>query len=216
MEQGVCIVCKTPDPRLMEDYWGYFRISFSTVESALLGSITSEQKEAYKILKIIRETEIPDFILMGIVHIGDHLKKLFTSYHLKTVCLSLMFDSRNREAKSVREWLVLYLRELVSCLQKGSIQHHFITDLELLKTGFIKYDAEMFRMDQMSHHHITLEEFKKMVPQKYIFHGEELNMSYNTKCILEDVFEKCLQTLPEDLSELQLKCNYSCSVSFID
>ena len=63
------------------------------------------------------------------IHEKD-LRQRFTSYHLKSVFLTLTIG--NYEKNDIRGWLVLLLKEIIVCLQKKSIKHHFIDGLELL------------------------------------------------------------------------------------
>ena len=134
IEHGVSMVCKVPvkDPKLLENVAGMFRLSFSFAESKLFEFITPEQKEAYKILKILRDRHLPEMRRMNIHE--KNLRDRFTSYHLKSVFLTLTIG--NYEKRDVRGWLVLLLKEIIVCLQKQSIKHHFIDDLELLANNF--------------------------------------------------------------------------------
>ena len=130
LDHGVSFVCKVPDPALFESSSNLFRLSFSFAESKIIEHVSIEQKEAYKMLKIVRKTELEEYIFLGILHIGNQLTKRLTSYHLKSIFLAHSIE--NNDIRSLREWLVLYLKKLIICLQKESIRHHFIGDLELL------------------------------------------------------------------------------------
>ena len=172
-------------------------------KSQIIDHLLKEQKEAYKMLKIVRETELKDYILQGTLHIGDQLTKRLTSCHLKLIFLTLSIG--NNGIRSVREWLVLYLKELIICLQKQSIRHYFVDDLELLRN--VSMDSELkevFKYNLIANFELTFEEFKRSIPLHLKINGECLN----TCKILETIFKKSLETLPANLSELTNKCKH--------
>ena len=187
LDHGVSFVCKVPDPTLF-DRRNLFRLSFSFAESIIINHVSAEQKEAYRMLKIVRETELKEYILLETLPIGEELTKSFTSYHLKSIFLNLSI--RKNGIRSVREWLVLYLEELIICLQKQSIRHHFINDLELLRmmNMDICIDVELknvFKSYMVGNDELTFEEFRRSIPSHLIFSGIYLNIC----TILEIIFK---------------------------
>ena len=130
LEHGVSMVCKAPvkETQIFDCRTDMFRLSFSFVESKLFEFVTPEQKEAYKILKALRDEHLPKSAKCSFLE--KDLRDRFTSYHLKSVFFTLTIG--NYEKRNVREWLVLLLKEIIVCLQKQSIKHHFIDGLELL------------------------------------------------------------------------------------
>ena len=130
LEHGVSMVCKAPvkETQIFDCRTDMFRLSFSFAESKLFEFVTPEQKEAYKILKVLRDEHLPKSAKCSFLE--KDLRDRFTSYHLKSVFFTLTIG--NYEKRNVREWLVLLLKEIIVCLQKQSIKHHFIDGLELL------------------------------------------------------------------------------------
>ena len=221
IEEGVSVVCKTPSISNDHTRRTYFRFSFSMAESAIFGSISEEQKKAYKLLKIIRELAFNKVILLEILDITTELKQCFPSYLLKTVCFSIVLG--NKEKRSCREWLVLYLKQVISCLEQKSIKHHFIDDLELLNRVTVIYKCDLFLQNciDQSYHRITspVQKFKRSLRKfksKYVLEEDDYYLDYGIEnlseelydkyLILRDIFEEQLTNLPEDLTKLEFKC----------
>ena len=216
IEEGVSVVCKTPGLSDDNTRKTYFRLSFSLAESAIFGSISEEQKEAYKLLKIIRELALNEVILLEILYIAPELKQCFPSYLLKTVCFSIVLG--NKEKRSCREWLVLYLKQVIFCLEQKSIKHHFIDDLELLNRPTVNYDRDFFLqncIDDSYRKTFPIQKFKKALRKsksRYVLKEDDYrteNVSeelYDKYMVLRDIFEEQLTNLPEDLTKLKLKC----------
>ena len=177
--------------------------------------MSTEQKEAYRILKIIRITELTDYLLLGTLHIGEQLNKMLTSYHLKSIFLTLSVG--NNDIRSVREWLVLYLKELIICLDKKSIRHHFINDLEIFgnKSIDIQLEKEFFKYKLIRDPQLTFEKFQMSIPLHFLCGNKNLHFLFgrnnllNSCEILKAIFKKRLETLPADLSELKNKCQHN-------
>ena len=205
LDHGVSFVCKIPDPEIHESRSILFRLSFTFAESIIMDYLSTEQKEAYRILKIIRITELTDYLLLGTLHIGEQLNKMFTSYHLKSIFLTLSVG--NNDIRSVREWLVLYLKELIVCLEKKYIRHHFINDLQIFsnKSIVIRLEKKFFKKNLVGDPQLTFEEFKRSIPLHFLCGHNNLLNSYE---ILKAIFKKRLETLPADLSELKNKCQH--------
>ena len=204
IEYGVSMVCKSPveDTFLFENTPLMFRISFSFAESKLMQYVTEEQKEAYRYLKILRETSLTEYIFFN-VDIGDQLKKRFTSYHLKTIFFNVSYE--NKETKQeVRQWLVRFLNRIICCLLKRSMTHHFITDLDLLKNAK-SMDVEIFKYNYMLEESFDFEDFKSNLPPEYI---NKDTKEIDAFAILKTIFMDILKNLPKDLSELKEKCSY--------
>ena len=132
--------------------------------------MSTEQKEAYRILKIIRITELTDYLFLGTLHIGKELSEVLISYHLKSIFLTLSVGSN--DIRSVREWLVLYLKELIVCLEKKSFRHHFIKDLKIFgnKSMHIKFDRKFFKFNLVRNLQLTFEEFQRSI-SLHLLHG---------------------------------------------
>ena len=126
------MVCKVPvkEVPIFDRRTEMFRLSFSFAESKLFEFVTPEQKEAYKILKVLRDENFPKPTKFSFLE--KDLRDRFTSYHLKSVLLTLTIGNYGK--RDVREWLVLLLKKLIVCLQKQSIKHDFIDDLNYLLT----------------------------------------------------------------------------------
>ena len=97
LHHGVSFVCKVPDPTLF-DRRNLFRSSFSFAESIIKDHVSTEQKEAYRLLKIVREIELKDYIFLGTLLIKDELAKSLTSYHLKSIFQNLSIKTVVSEA----------------------------------------------------------------------------------------------------------------------
>ena len=219
IEEGVSVMCKTPDVSYENTRRTYFRLSFSMAESAIFESISDEQKESYKLLKIIRELDLTEVILMDTLEIGSQLKKCLPSYLLKTVCFSIIVG--NKEKKSCREWLVQYLNQLIVCLEEKSIKHHFIDDLELLERVTVNYDRALFLKNciDQSYYESTfpIQKFKEALQtSKSKYRLKEVQDEdkkngfgelYDKYMVLREIFEMRLTNLPEDLTKLKLKCS---------
>lgn len=126
------------------------------------------------------------------IHEKD-LRQRFTSYHLKSVFLTLTIG--NYEKNDIRGWLVLLLKEIIVCLQKKSIKHHFIDGLELLA-----YPSEKgsFKLQGGSYEYSSYE----YSDEKNFFSsrvGEDCKH-------LENIFTEILEKLPENLSEVRADC----------
>ena len=194
LEHGVSIVCKVPvkDNLISNSTADMFRLSFSFAESKLLELVTPEQKEAYKILKILREKHFPKRPGGLNIHEKD-LRQRFTSYHLKSVFLTLTIG--NYEKNDIRGWLVLLLKEIIVCLQKKSIKHHFIDGLELLA-----YPSEKgsFKLQGGSYEYSSYE---------YSDENNFFSSRVGEDCKdLENIFTEILEKLPENLSEVRADC----------
>ena len=203
IEYGVSMVCKSPveDTFLFENTPMMFRISFSFAESKLMQYVTEEQKEAYRYLKILRETSLTDYIFFN-VDIGDQLKKRFTSYHLKTIFFYVSYE--NKRKRKVRQWLVRFLNRIIRCLRKRSMTHHFITGIDLLKNTKLM-DVENFKYNYMLEESFDFEDFKSNLPPEYINKNTE---EIDAFAILKTIFMDILKSLPKDLSKLKEKCSY--------
>ena len=194
LEHGVSLVCKVPvkDTRIFNDKADVFRLSFSFAESKLLEFVTPEQRDAFKILKALRDEHFPERPRSFNIH-EKCLRDRFSSYHLKSIFLTLTIG--NYEKNDVRGWLVLLLKEIIICLQKQSIKHHFIDDLELLVYPSEKED---FKLQEGNYKHYSHE-----------YSGENKIFPSQLKkdCKdLESIFAEILEKLPADLSKLREKC----------
>ena len=215
LDHGVSFVCKIPDPKINESRSILFRLSFSFAESIIMDYLSTEQKEAYRMLKITRITELTDYLFLGTLHIGEQLSKILTSYHLKSIFLTLSIGNNN--IRSFREWLVLYLKELIICLDKKSIRHHFINDLEIFgnKSIDIPLEKEFFKYNLVRDPQLTFEKFQMSIPLHFlcgkinVHFRFGLNNLLNSCEILKAIFKKRLETLPADLSELKNKCQHN-------
>lgn len=204
-EYGASMVCKVPveDTTLFENTPVMFRLSFSFAESKLFEFVTPEQKEAYKLLKHLRETNLTNYMLMDVLLIGDLLKKRFMSYHMKSVFFTLTTGVYKDDG--VREWLILFLKKIIICLQNESIKHHFMTDLELLVNTSMEDELQKnFQYNLMQKEIITFDDFKKSLPAEL----KDVNGEIRTCKIIENVFKDILETLPKDLSELHSASMY--------
>ena len=185
LEHGVSMVCKAPvkETQIFDCRTDMFRLSFSFAESKLFEFVTPEQKEAYKILKVLRDEHLPKSAKCSFLE--KDLRDRFTSYHLKSVFFTLTIG--NYEKRNVREWLVLLLKEIIVCLQKQSIKHHFIDGLELLVFPSEKDD---FKLKGENYKYYNYEESDE----------NEFFTSRVKDCKdLENIFSNILEKLPEDL-----------------
>ena len=193
LEHGVSVVCKVPvkDTQLLDSSAEMFRLSFSFAESKLLEFVTPEQKEAYKVLKLLRDKHLPVRPRAASISEKD-LRQRFTSYHLKSVFLTLTIG--NYEKNDVRGWLVLLLKEIIVCLQKQSIKHHFIDDLELL---LYPSENDDFKLQEENCNYYSYEDF----------HKNEFFPSRAKDCKdLENIFVEILEKMPEDLTKISAEC----------
>ena len=176
-----------------------FRLSFSFAESKLFEFVTPEQKEAYKILKVLRDEHLPKSAKCSFLE--KDLRDRFTSYHLKSVLLTLTIG--NYEKRDVREWLVLLLKKIIVCLKKQSIKHDFIDDLELLVYPSEKDD---FKLKGESFKYYNNEESDE----------NKLLSSRVKDCKdLGNIFSEILEKLPEDLKVLRGNCLFKNKMSYI-
>ena len=179
------MVCNAPvkETQIFDCRTDMFRLSFSFAESKLFEFVTPEQKEAYKILKVLRDEHLPKSAKWSFLE--KDLRDRFTSYHLKSVFFTLTIG--NYEKRNVREWLVLLLKEIIVCLQKQSIKHHFIDGLELLVFPSEKDD---FKLKGENYKYYNYEESDE----------NEFFTSRVKDCKdLENIFSNILEKLPEDL-----------------
>ena len=179
------MVCNAPvkETQIFDCRTDMFRLSFSFAESKLFEFVTPEQKEAYKILKVLRDEHLPKSAKWSFLE--KDLRDRFTSYHLKSVFFTLTIG--NYEKRNVREWLVLLLKEIIVCLQKQSIKHHFIDGLELLVFPSEKDD---FKLKGENYKYCNYEESDE----------NEFFTSRVKDCKdLENIFSNILEKLPEDL-----------------
>ena len=193
LEHGVSMICKMPvkDTQLLDSSAEMFRLSFSFAESKLFEFVTPEQKEAYKILKLLRDKHLPVRPRGANIDEKD-LRRRFTSYHLKSVFLTLTVG--NYEKNDVRGWLVLLLKEIIVCLQKQSIKHHFIDDLELL---LYPSENDDFKLQEENCKYYNYEDF----------HKNKFFPSRAKDCKdLENIFVEILEKMPEDLTEIRAEC----------
>ena len=202
LEHGVSMVCKVPvkDTRIFDRRTEMFRLSFSFAETKLFEFATPKQKEAYKILKVLRDKHFPKKSRGLNIHEKD-LRDRFTSYHLKSVFLTLTIG--NYEKRDVRGWLVLLLKEIIVCLQKQSIKHHFIDDLELLAYTSEKDD---FELQEENYKYYNYEDFDK---------NDFFPLRVKDCKYLENIFAKILEKLPQDLSEVRAECLLRNKINFI-
>ena len=202
LEHGVSMVCKVPvkDTRIFDSRTEMFRLSFSFAESKLFEYVTPEQKEAYKILKILRDKHFPKRSRELDIH-DKHLRAKLTSYHLKSVFLTLAIG--NYEKRDVRGWLVLLLKEIIFCLQKQSIKHHCIDDLELLAYTIGKDD---FQLQGENYKYYNYEDSDK----------NDFFPSRVKDCQdLKNIFAEILEKLPDDLSAVRAECLFRTKIYFI-
>ena len=202
LEHGVSMVCKVPvkDTRIFDSRTKMFRLSFSFAESKLFEYVTPEQKEAYKILKILRDKHFPKRSRELDIH-DKHLRAKLTSYHLKSVFLTLAIG--NYEKRDVRGWLVLLLKEIIFCLQKQSIKHHFIDDLELFTYTIGKDD---FQLQGENYKYYNYEDSDK----------NDFFPSRVKDCQdLKNIFAEILEKLPDDLSAVRAERLFRTKIYFI-
>uniref|UniRef100_A0A7M5XD43 Uncharacterized protein n=1 Tax=Clytia hemisphaerica TaxID=252671 RepID=A0A7M5XD43_9CNID len=228
---GVSTVCKTPPVQKADTVKNLplmFRLSFSRAETKLMNLVTPEQKEAYKCLKMLRETELNDYRFFGL-RLGGFLKKKFTSYHLKSLFLTL--TTGNDEEKSASEWFVVLLNEVLRGLANREIRHHFISGVNLLENASIEedlqrefrinwfqrdlpfYDPPMLRIDFEKTIEVSKEWFRryksKLVPSEYLAVYDTDQCELDTCMVLRKVFEDALHNLDSSrFQELQQKCLY--------
>ena len=130
-----------------------------------------------------------------------HLRARLTSYHLKSIFLTLTIG--NYEKRDVRGWLVLLLKKIIVCLQKQSIKHQFIDDLELLAYTSGKDD---FQLQEENYKYYNYEDSDK----------NEFFPSKVKDCKdLENIFAEILEKLPKDLSEVRAECLPRTKINFI-
>ena len=220
IDHGVAVVCKAPDrPLVYESTDTLFRLSFSFVEAKLFDYATSKQREAYKMLKMIKKVEIDNLNSQYSpeVSLSDLLNKRLVSYHLKTIFFFVVYSSSSPEERKeeedeeycTRKWLVLYLEKLIDCLHHKSIKHFFIDGFELLDQDSLDKDLnekllerETFKFPKPNS---SLEEYKSKYFSEFLgYNGNEIDACK----ILEAAFIKALNGLPEDLSTLRTKCSY--------
>ena len=209
IEGGVSMVCKVPVADIgASEITDVFRLSFSAAEAILFDFATPEQREAYKMLKILR-MNIKKYTLKNL-DIGDELMERFTSYHLKSVFFRL--TTGNYKQLEVRQWLILLLEQVIICLRNQSIKHFFIDDLELLTNSLKIFSIKgTFKENLMQTTMINFDDYIKSVPQEFLIG----NCCLRTYDILERLFEHILKTLPEDLSKLSGECKYKDEVNIL-
>ena len=195
------MVCKVPvkETRIFDRGTDMFRLSFSFAETKLFEFVTPEQKEAYKILKVLRDEHLPKPTKFSFLE--KDLRDRFTTYHLKSLFLTLTI--KNYEQRDVREWLVILLKEMIVCLQKQSIKHHFIDDLELL---VYPSEKDGFKLQGENYKYYNNEESDE----------NELLSSRVKDCKdLENIFSEILEKFPKDLKVLRGNCSFKNKMSDI-
>ena len=195
------MVCKVPvkETRIFDRGTDMFRLSFSFAETKLFEFVTPEQKEAYKILKVLRDEHLPKPTKFSFLE--KDLRDRFTTYHLKSLFLTLTI--KNYEQRDVREWLVILLKEMIVCLQKQSIKHHFVDDLELL---VYPSEKDGFKLQGENYKYYNNEESDE----------NELLSSRVKDCKdLENIFSEILEKFPEDLKVLRGNCSFKNKMSDI-
>lgn len=232
LQCGVSTVCKTPvqEADTIENVPLMFRLSFSRAETKLMELVTPEQKEAYRCLKILRETELTNFIFYGL-DMSDLLKKRFTSYHLKSLFFSLTTGIHDRQSSS--EWFVALLSEVIKSLANREIKHHFISGINLLENVSVErelWHSFMHKWAQLDipfyHPSEKIPDLRKLthsrtvsmewhikfksqlVPSEYLIQVDN-NVELDTCTILRKIFEKALHSHQSSgLPKLQQKCLY--------
>ena len=121
-------------------------------------------------------------------------------------------DKKERQIDPAQKWLIWYLKKLIRCLHSRSLEHFFIEGLELFKAlpldsdinKTTKYHEEFQKISKNGQTCWPLEKYKSDCFSKFL----DRDGNINACMILEDIFNKVLRDLPEDLSGLRFKCEF--------